>query len=266
MGGKITPAAVVWRAAADARAWAATIVEHTAWTVHTQGWEAKSESDKAMERAAKESRGMVDARNRMSADAMAREARELGSVAEMTKRAAAAFGRSSDLNTAAVAHLKRAARAYRRAGFEKDAEGVDKRIEMSSEYAETAARLRREADGVAGHIEPLASALAAAAARMGEDGREWGGRPGELASSQSELLALAKKGLKNSDARVENSRKAAELTAMAREMTEAAAKRSAAVAAAFAKKDPRAEKAAAAWRRAMKAANRAADDDAKIRK
>lgn len=265
MGGKRSRAAVVWRAAADARAWAATIVEHTAWTVHTHGWEARNESNKAMGRAAKESRGMVDARNRMSADAMAREARELGSVAEMMKRAAAAFGRSSDLNTAAVAHLRRAARAYRRAGCEQNAEGVDKRIEMSSEYAETAARLRREADGVANHIGPLASALAAAAARMGEDGREWGGRPDELASSQSEMLAMAKKGRKNSAAWVENSRKAAELTAMAREMTEAAAKRSAAAAAAFAK-DPRAEKAAAAWRRAMKAANRAADDDAKVRK
>ena len=264
-GRRKPPEAVVWRAAADARAWAATIREHTAWASYVRGWSVKAESDDALRRAAEEIGRAVDAQTPTSADALRRAGGEMRRVARRMGRAADAFGLSSDLNKAAVAELKRAAAAYKRAAKLRDAARVAMRIAMSSEYAEMAAQMKVKAENGARRFGSLAGMLAIAAARPENVGRARAGRPEELASLQSRLLAEAEQEHAKSTAATARTMEIEQVTKAAR-MAEAAASRSSAAAAARAAADPAARDAASAWKRATRAADSATEADARFRR
>ena len=266
MDGKRSPAAVaVWRAAADARAWAATLREHMAWKSYVRGQSIITRAHGTMMRSVGEGRGAVDAQNRMGADAMGRAAVDLRRVARLTWRAAGDFGLSSDLHRAAVAELKRASAAYRRAAAPMYAVHAAERIAMLNEYATTEAQIGAGAERVAGRIGSLADALAADAARLEADGKESGKRPEWLAPAQADALVGA--GLVNaiSPSMIESARKI-EQSAAALSSIKDAAGRSSAAAEAHAAADPGARAAASAWKRGMRAVERAAWLEARIRR
>ena len=263
MGGSEPGAAAeVWKAAGDAWAWAATIREHTAWSASEQGWSAKAESDDALRRVAESASEPSAAHGAPGAEELGRAATAMRRVVVRMGLASRLFDRSSRFNGAAARHLRRATKAYERAGAKGPAKDVKARLKMAGEYIETAAKQSAEVDRMAKSFAPFADVLAMAAAAPADAGR---GAAPDVASMRSELLAVAGRDRKTSTDMTGRAGKAVQLTAMARELTGAAAKESADDTA-RARAKPGAKKAAAAWKRAMAAADRAAADDERIRK
>ena len=259
-------AAFVWKAAGDARAWASTIREHTAWDASAQGWSARAEADDAMGRASGALTEAAKAQGREGAGAMRRAAEAAGLAVEMMGRASESFGRSSRFNGAAVRQLRLAARAYKRAGARQHARDVAGRLAMVGEYAETAAGQASGMDREAESFAPYADTLAMGAAGL-EAGWVGGGAAPAAAgldSSQANVLAVVGRVRKESLDMAERARGAVQMTETLRRLTGKAAEQSAA-GTASARKDPGAQRAAAAWKRAMDAAGRAAADDERIR-
>lgn len=248
--------AVVWLAVGNAREWAATVREHTAWMYHARGWDAKAESDNAMRRMAEAGGDEADSLGRM-ADAM-------GGIADALRAASVEFGLSSRLNKAAVAHLRRAAAAYRRSGNPDLAKAADKRIAMSSEYAADAAKLSEEARRAAASYAPLAGVLAEAAADGGLE--QSGKKRDSLLAARADMLSVAGKAHGKSTDRAKRAREVEDITEVARKMTEVMSGKSAAEASAVVDSRPDLHKAAAALKRAAAAADRAVAQDARRRR
>ncbi len=257
-------AAVAWRGAGDARAWAATIREHTAWSASVDGWAARAEAGGEMKTVAEAASEAAAAGGRERAKAAGRAAEAAGRVGALLRRASRSYVRASRYNKAAVSQLRRAARLYRRGASRGQARDVSERAKMSSEYAETASKQASDMARGAKTVRPIADALAAAAAAP-EAGGGSGADASGLSRLRAELLDAVGQIYKGMEEKVERAREIERLTATAREMTEAAAKRSAAMAA-LAGSEPEAEKAVSAWMNAMESASRAAADDERIRR
>lgn len=262
MGGKPDAEALAWKAAGDAWAWAATIREHTAWSASEQGWSAKAESDDALGLLATSTSEPSGAQGAVSAEELGRAAKAMRRVVARMGLASRLLDRSSRFNGSAVRQLRRASRAYERAGARGQAKDVEERLAMAGEYTETAARHSAELDRMAKSFAPFAGVLAMASATPADGG---GAAAPDMASMRSNLLAVAGRYRKTSTDMAERAGKAVQLTAMARELTGAAAKESA-DGTARARAEPGAKRAAADWKRAMAAAGKAAADDERIRK
>ena len=265
----VTAAAAVWKAAGDARAWASTIREHTAWDASAQGWSARAEADDAMGRASGALTEAAKAQGRAGAVAMRRAAEAAGLAVGMMRRASESFGRSSRFNGAAVRQLRLAARAYRRAAARDHARDVAGRLAMVGEYAETAAGQASDMGREAESFGPYADTLAMGAAGMEAGWVGGGAAPAAeaaagLDSSQANVLAVVGRVRKESLDMAERARDAVQMTETLRRLAWTAAEQSAA-GTASAREDPGAQRAAAAWKRAMDAAGRAAADDERIR-
>ena len=261
-------AAFVWKAAGDARAWASTIREHTAWDASAQGWSAKAESEDALGRAAEAVTEAAKAQGAAGAEAMGRAAGEMRRAVDMMQRASRSFGRSSRFNGAAARQLRLAARAYKRAAARRHASDVAGRLAMVEEYAKTAALQASEMDSSAESLAPYADALEVGAAGL-RDGWVGGEAPTAAAaagmdSSQADALAATGQVRRDSLEMAERAREGVQMTETLRGLTGKAAEQSAA-GTARAREDPGAQDAAAAWKRAMESAARAAEDDARIR-
>ena len=257
-------AAVAWRGAGDARAWAATIREHTAWSASVDGWAARAEAGGEMRLVAEAASEAAASGGRERAKAAGRAAEAAGRVEALLRRASRSYVRASRYNKAAVAQLRRAARLYRRGASRGQARDVSERAKMSSEYAETASKQAADMARGAKTVRPIADALAAAAAAP-EAGGGSGADASGLSRLRAELLDAVGQIYNGMEEKVERAREIERLTATAREMTEAAAKRSAAMAA-LAGSEPEAEKAVAAWMNAMESASGAAAEDERIRR
>ena len=256
--------AAVWKAAGDARAWAAAIREHTAWTASVQGWSARIEADVAKRLVVEAMGKAARAKGPAGAKALGRAAEAMDIIVARTERAAKLVGRSSRFDRAAAAQHRRAARAYGRAAERGLSRQAARQAAASGRRAKAAARQSADLDRVAVEFGPFANTLAMAAVMpdAAESLRDSGA---ESASLLSGMLAAAGQECEESKAVVARAKKGERKTARARE---AAARQSAAAAAdakAPAGSGPGARAAAAALKKAAAAADRAAADDEKIR-
>ena len=108
-------AAAVWKAAANALAWAASMRGMAARTEQRKAWESGASAARSAMRAAEASRGDVRARNRIDAAAIGRMSTEFSAAAEAAAQAAAAHGRTARLGRTEADDYERAAEAYARA-------------------------------------------------------------------------------------------------------------------------------------------------------
>ena len=250
----------MWRAAADARMWAAIIREHAASAARVRGWDAKVESDNATKRAAEAGQRIVDAQGRTDSGAMRRNAKELWSASASMKAAAAEFALASGLGEAAGAEMGRAARAYERAGEPEYGRATRGRAERALKHAAIAAKRSGGASRGALALAEGARRVDAVADRWDAGELELAGEPAALAAIQAEMWEDAKQERTRSTAMAGRAKEAERMAAGMRRMAAEAAERTAPAAAACEDAGPGMREAAAAWRRAMKAANGAAAD------
>ena len=265
--GAASAASVLWKAAADAMAWKASMRGHAARTESMKGWKAKAKSDGVMERAVEECGRAVDEQGRPDVEALGRVPATMREAAGILVRSSKAFARSSKLYRRAGAGLKRASRAYRLAGDSMLAAEVRRRAAGSYEYARTAANNEASARRGAGSFVRDADDLEAGMAKCSSGGGgRMGGDPDILSSIRAEMREAGRKARMESDAMVgrmkEVVRSAEELRGVAAE----AAKRSAVDAARAVSEyvdggGPDVKKAEAAWRKAMAAATRTYADE-----
>ena len=267
MGGKGEDARIVWRAAANARMWAASSRTRAMSRAHRQGWAAKAASEDAMARAARVASRASDPGTGPAdgAEAMERAIAVFRRAASAMDRASRAFRLSSRRARAAASEHRRAAAAFRHAD--------------DGAYAQLASRLeaglRRNARGSAMLSKEMrtgADMLGRQADRWdaGEAWREEGERGGggmrrSYADAMEPILAgMLQEAERQCAESTETARQAADYersTADLQRGAAAEAERSAAAAAAAAERardDPGAQEAAAAWRDAMAAAEKAA--------
>lgn len=262
--GDAAPVAVaaIWRAAADALAWTASMRDHTARTERRKAWAARSEAAAAMGRVAEECAAAIDADG--GADAAAAMSRavetERGAAAQM-RLAAEAFRRSSRHHSGAKADQDQAAQAYERAAEHRRSRTMGERAERSQanvlRAGEMASGARAAAKALArnaGRLEAIAAALPRRGHRQAEDGDE-------LASLRADMLDDAGRASRQSSAMEKQAVDAERLAAEVRGLAAAAAEHSmtiAAVASEQGLRDPQAKEAAAALRGAAASAGRLA--------
>ena len=256
-------AAAMWRAAADAMAWTASMCDHAAWTERQRGWADKSEADEALKRAAGECGDAIDAGGGVDADAAARAVGALRIAADAAARAAGAFGRSSGRHREAESEQNLAAAAYERAADRRSGGAVRERAAQSDAHAQDAERLASDARGAARALARNAGRLEACAAAWPTFGRKRVGDHDELASMQADMHDDARQACPHSAAMERRAADAGRLAAEVRGMAAAAAGQSAAKAEEVASKrglrGTRVKRAAAAWKRAAAAASRLAE-------
>lgn len=259
-------ARLVWRAAADARMWAASMRVQAMSRAHRQGWAAKAESEDAMGRAAREaSRASDPSETAGAGEAVDGSLNAIRHTAAAMRRAEDAFRRSAESSRAAASEQKKAAMAYGRA-----AEGVYKRLASG-----LAARSRKQAKGTdkladdmglgAGLFERQADRWTGALEMWKADGCKRGsGDPVKLEPALASLFEDAGRECARSMDAARDSADDEKSTAEIRSTMAAEAEHSAA-AAARARGSPGAQDAAASWRDAMAAADRAAKAEAEGR-
>lgn len=260
--GDSAPAAVLWKAAADAMAWRASIRDHAARRERKKARAAMAEADGELSRAAEACGRVVDAQDRVDTEALGRAMAATKVAAEMLSLAFKALARSSRLHRKAGAGLKRASKAYGRAADPKRVADVRKRAARA--YADgrvsagIAASVRRDAKTIArdaGRVEACMAEWASAAG--GEDARP---------SVGAEMRKLARPMGTESDGIEENLEEAVRTAAEVRKVFAESARRSAAGAAKAVSEQgddsggPDVQRAEAAWRKALAAANRADAD------
>ena len=275
----LSPAALAfWAAAAAARAWSASIREHAACAARTAALSAEDEANGDIKKAIEGCGRVPDAQGRPGAAAMALVTDAMMRAAKSLNAAAEGCGRSSGLYGEAATEAARAHRAFGRVG---DAQYAGIMRSM-------AARARVDARGAAkqaAEAAETAGALLRDAGRLGDCAAKWasseGGRGKRAVDMRRLALALAdtwedaKRSCLNSSIIAEKAAELERATAIARGMAADVARAAAGEAAAAAeaaaeaaengsgngggqgRDDQEAERAAAAWRRAMAAANRA---------
>ena len=264
MGGS-EPAGVaaVWRAAADARMWAASIYAQAMSKANRQGWAAKAEAEDAVRRAAAAAGQAVDPRTGVDAEAMGRALDAIRQGSSAMRRAAVAFRRSSRLGRAGAAEHRHAAAAYGHASdgmYGQLASGLAERTRTNSRGS---AKLSKSMKLGAGLLGEQADRWAAGSSRWGEDGYGVGADMGAMEPMLAGMMDEAGRESTNS---MEMARRAVDderMTAELRRDVAAEAERSAA-AAARERGLPEAQEAAEAWREAMSAAGRAERAAAKV--
>ena len=256
-------AAEYWAAAAAAREWLSSIRLHAAGVLSSAAWSAVAEADEAVMRAAEDGGHVVDEHGWMDAGAMERAGAELKRASSAMVRAAKSFRRSSRLDRAAALEQMRASRASRRAADAEYAGIMRDRAKKSRGRARDAARHAASADKRAGSLLRDAGRVAACASAAAAEGVQVGtGRRRELSLARSDMWEDAKRRRLDSAALAGNAAEVERLMAGIRRVAASAANLEADVAVKAAERgggtgDPGAERAAAAWRRAMAAANRA---------
>ena len=266
MGGK-EDARIVWRAAADARMWAASMRLQAMSRAHRQGWAAKAESEDAMGRAARDASRASDPREAAggAGEAVDGSLNAIRHAAAAMRRAEDAFRRSSESSRAAASEQKKAAIAYGRA-----AEGTYKRlasglVARSRKQAKGTAKLADDMGLGAGLFERQADRWTGALAMWKAEGCKRGsGDPVKLEPALASLFEDAGRECARSMDAARDSADDEKSTAEIRSSMAAEAERSAA-AAARVRDRPGAQDAAAAWRDAMAAADRAAKAEAEGR-
>ena len=264
MEAKPSPAAAAsWAAASVAREWLAAIRLHASCVAHSAACLADVEADEAVMQATADARRALDAQGGVDAAAIERAAAAIVRASDATRRAAKSYRRSSKLEGAAASETMRACRACRRAADEEHAGNLRDRVKMSRKNALDAARQAdaadKRADGLMRDADRMAACAAVAAAAGGsiKEGLR------ELSLSMADLWEDAKRNRLDSAAAAGKAAEAERLAVKARRLATSAANMAAddaaaAVAAASdGADDPNAERASAAWRRAMAAANRA---------
>lgn len=264
MGGDAhcTPAgaADVWKAAADAWTWAASIHGHAAQREHKRAWTARSEVGDTLLEAAEAGRQMADAQGTTdAAAAAAAAAAAMRRASASLGREAAALERSSRLNGSAAAWEERAAASFSMA---RDVERIMPAIDRAAksrmragDEARTAMESKRGAEALArdaGILEDGASRRAASGS--GRDGDR-----GAITLAHADMREDARRERVRSAEMLCRAEESTRLAARAQGLAEAAARRSA-EASAGGRGSPDAQEAAAAWREAMEAAN-AADEE-----
>ena len=174
----------VWKAAADAMAWTASMRDHMALTECRRGWAARSEADAAMERAAAECGAAINADGGVDAAAMSRAVETARGAAAAMRLAADAFGRSSRHHHAAKAEQEQAAQAYGMAAEYRRRRTMGERAERSQENA-------MHADGLASGERGAAKALVRNAGKL--EGRivAWTAARQRRAEGDRDGMALA---------------------------------------------------------------------------
>lgn len=261
-----TAAATVWEAAANARAWAGSMHAHAACTERRMAWAAKAKADDAMKRMAGAYAHATNTQGKIGADTMRLAADTMRQAASAMETAAEAFGRSSKLAGAAAKDLKRAARAYGRAGDEKNAGMMREWAARSRKDALGSDKRAARTGAEAGLLTRSAGRLAAVVALWSAGEYALGGDRDAMALSLSNLWEDAKEERMESAATAMRAEEAERLAAAAKRLTATAAEQSAAAAGAACKRpEPDVQEAAAAWRKAMAAANRAKAATSKAR-
>lgn len=260
-----SPADAAWNAGGDAWAWAASIRARAAWAEHRKAWRAKTDADDALGLVAAAGGRIVDAYGMVDTAAMGRAAESMRRASATFEAAAKAFRRSSGLNEDAAADERMAASLYERGSASKEAALALDRAEKSRRNAAEEARVAAAAGAGAAELAQEAGAMDKSAARW--DGGNGGARhkwDGDMAALVRAHEAMRK------DAGVERARSAAILASAVEaerlaarvERLAAEAARHMAESAAYGRDDPNAREALDAWRDAMAAANRAADEHA----
>ena len=239
---------------------------HAACAARRAAWSADVEAGDVVMRGAEDGRHAVDAQGRMDAAVLGRVEESQRRAADAVRESARAFCRSAVLFEAAASEQVRAYRACRRAGNAERAAAMRGMAARSQGLARAAARL--EAESIRGSGILLGHADSVADMRSAADGNVWGGDLDALSRSHADMCEGIKEARQESEARVDNARASERQAAKARRLAAAAARAAADAAAAAAaaadagdngrgKGDPEAERAAAAWRKAMAAADRA---------
>ena len=172
----------LWRAAADALAWKASIRNRAARAAHRKAWSAMVKAAGATEVAA--TRGpSTDARNRTDAAPLERAVAALRDAADMMNLASKELRRSSRLHRAAAAARMRSSKAYKRAADAAGAAGMDRHAARSHDRAmdtdakatialEGARQLLRDAVELAARVSRLPAEDAAKAAEPEADAED----------------------------------------------------------------------------------------------
>ena len=224
-----------------------------------RAWVASGKAESAIKRAAEESRRVTRAHDRVDVGSMERAAEAAKLAADAMGRAAEAFERSSRHARAASAEMRRAALAYERAGDQKNARMMRTWMEKSREQAQATDRWAVRSGNDARALGQRRDTLAETVSMWSEIECRQDGDRGPLDLTQSDMWEDAKEERTESAANARIARKSARTSARAANLTAALAEKSAAAAAAAAAREPAgpgAQEAAAAWRRAMAAANR----------
>lgn len=258
-GARPGAAATLWEAAANARAWAASMRSLASCKRAERAWAARAKADGAIKRASEETGRVTRAPDRIDMGSMGRAAEATKRAVALMGRAAAAFGRSSRHARAASAEMRRAALAYERAGDRKNAKMMRTWMEKSREQAQATDRWAARSDDDAKELGRGYDKLAATASMLTAIGCEWDGDRGSLDMAQSDMWEDAKEEHAESAAKARIARKSVRISARAVNVTAAIAEKSAVEATAVAAREPAGpdvQEAADAWRRAMASANR----------
>ena len=132
---------ILWEAAADARAWKASIYDQEAWAERRKGRAIKAEADESMKRAAKACRQAAEVRCWSDAAATRQVVARVVRATEVLDLAADAFRVSFKLGEVAWEEMLSASEEYRRAGNTPRAVAAAKRATRSYNHAIAASNL-----------------------------------------------------------------------------------------------------------------------------
>lgn len=258
-------AGILWEAAADARMWKAAIYDQEAWAERRKGRTIKAEADESMKRAARACRKAAGVRCWSDAAATRQVVARVVRATEVLGLAADAFRASFRLGAVAWEEMARASEEYRRAGNMPRAAAAAKRATRSYNHAIAASnlsiRMLKGANALKDDAVKMAEGAAELAvddAAQSETGSVQDGIRNALSSIRANLRGTAGWARALSAALEGDLDKAERRAAKMRKRAADAAGRSAARAAAAAGRGPGghgAQKAAAAWRSAMAAAD-----------
>ena len=258
------PADAAWRAGGDAWAWAASIRARAAWAEHRRAWQAKTEADDALGLVAAAGGRIVNSQGMVDTAAMARAAESMRRASATFEAAAKAFRRSSGLNEEAAADERMAASLYEKGNAATEAALALDRAEKSRRNAAEEARVAAAAGAGAAELVQEADAMDESAAGWsgGQGGQhKWDGDKAALVRAHEAMRRDAVEERVRSAAMLANAVEAERLAARVERLAAEAA-RHMAESAAYGRDDPNAQEALDAWRDAMAAANRAADEHA----
>ena len=192
----------VWKAAADAMAWTASMRDHMAWTERRRGWEAKSKADMSMNRAAAECGEAIGAKGGgFDAAAMARAVEATRGAASAMSDAAKAFGLSSRHHMAAKSDQDLAAQAYERAMHYDRRRTMDGRAARSQENAQGTGEMASGARNAAKSLVRNAGVLEARAKQWAANRRRRAVSDlDDLASFHADMLDDARRACQESEA------------------------------------------------------------------
>lgn len=256
--GATTAATVLWKAAADAIVWRASIRDHAARRELKKAWVAMAEAEGELRLAAEACGRAVDAQGRRDSKARGRAMAATRVAADMLLLAVKALARSSRLYRKAGAGLKRASRAYGRAAEPKHAAGMRERAARAHAHGRVSA-------GIAANVRRHARKLVRSADRVdaGEAELPLAGGADMLSSVDADMrVSAGRAGGAESNGTGADLEEAVRAAYEVQKVCAEAAKLSAAEAARAVSDcgdggGPDVKKAEAAWRKAVAAANRA---------